>query len=149
MSDKQAAAVEQMLFDALEAIVRGDMKPWSEMFHDKGAMEFPYAPPGFPRLLDGKPAIEAYMRGYPDHVSMTRFERKGVYHSDGVMVVEFSGEGVSVPGGASIAMQYVGVIAHSDGKIDHYRDYWDALAAVMAMGGLEALQSMGAEGTGA
>lgn len=144
MSDEQGAIVERMLFDALEAIVRGDTGPWSEMFQEQGVMEFPYAPPGFPKLLEGKSTIGAYMRSYPDHVSMKRFDRKGVHHADGVMVVEFSGEGHVMPSGNPIKMQYVGVISHSGGKIDHYRDYWDALAAVSAMGGLESLQSMGA-----
>jgi len=56
------SASESMLFDALEGLERGDVKPWVDMFRDDGVMEFPFAPPGYPSRLDGKAAIAEYMR---------------------------------------------------------------------------------------
>ena len=35
---------EKLLFDALDALVRGDTAPWAAMFHDDGVMEFAKAP---------------------------------------------------------------------------------------------------------
>ena len=59
------SAAESLLFDALEGLKQGDVKPWVDMFHDDGVMEFPFAPPGYPARLDGKAAIADYVRTYP------------------------------------------------------------------------------------
>ncbi len=81
---------EHQLFTALDALKEGDVEPWSEMFCDDGVMEFPYAPPGFPAVLDGKAAIAAYIRNYPDNIVIKRIDRGSVYPIPHGMVVEFS-----------------------------------------------------------
>ena len=136
---KPGLAAERMLFDALGALKRGDVRPWVEMFHDDGVMEFPYAPPGFPGRLDGKAAIAEYMRTYPEHLSIERVVRRAVYHCDDVMVAEFACEATVVTNGNRFEMNYVGVVKTEGGKVKHYRDYWNPLVALQAVGGHEAL----------
>jgi ketosteroid isomerase-like protein len=109
------------------------------MFHDDGIMEFPYAPPGNPAKLGSKAEIADYMKGYPEHISVGLVSRRGVYHSEGVMVVEFNLTGTAVPTGNAFAMDYVGIIQHRTGKIEHYRDYWNPLEAMQALGASDAL----------
>jgi uncharacterized protein len=125
--------VEEMLLASLEALKQADVGPWIEMFHDHGAMEFPYAPPGNPTHLNGKAEIAGYMQGYPEHVCVRTVSLRGAYHSDGVMVVEFTMTGTAVPTGNAFIMEYVGIIQHNAGKIDHYRDYWNPLVVQQAM----------------
>lgn len=131
--------VEEQLFASLDALTRADVGPWIEMFHDDGIMEFPYAPPGNPAKLGNKAEIADHMKGYPEHISVGLVSRRGVYHSEGVMVVEFNATGTAVPTGNAFSMDYVGIIQHRNGKIEHYRDYWNPLVAIQAMGASDAL----------
>lgn len=129
------ATAERMLFGALDALKNGDVQPWSEMFLDDGAMEFPYALPGAPSRLDGKDAIAEYIRPYPDRIAIQRIVRRAVYHSGNVMVVEFANDSTALSTGIQVTMSYVSVITLSGGKIKLYRDYWNPLVALQAMGG--------------
>jgi ketosteroid isomerase-like protein len=145
MTTEATQGAEKMLFDALDALVRGQTAPWAEMFHDDGVMEFPYAPPGYPRKLEGKPAIAAYMRGYPEIISLRSVTPLSIYHCEGTLIAEFVGKGIAVPTGDAFEMSYVAILTMENGKIRRYRDYWDALTAMRAMGGLEALQAPAAQ----
>ena len=128
-------ASERMLFDAVAALGRGDTRPWVEMFHGDGVMEFPYAPPGFPRRLEGTGAIAEYLRPYPELLSIERVTRRGVYHDGDVMVAEFAADIRVLATGTRVTLEYVGVITLSGGKVTLYRDYWDPLVVTAAMGG--------------
>jgi ketosteroid isomerase-like protein len=140
------SASESMLFDALEGLERGDVKPWVDMFRDDGVMEFLFAPPGYPSRLDGKAAIAECMRTYPDHLSIERVVRSGVYHCGNVTVAEFACDATAVAGGNTFRMDYVGLLTVVDGKVKLYRDYWNPLVAIRAMGGLDALLAVAGEG---
>ncbi len=142
----EQAAVQQMLHDALEAIVRGDMAPFWEMFHEDGVMEYPFRPPGPPDRIAGKPAIKDGLSHYTDHLKVHRIIHHATHHADGVMVAEFATDGTAVATGNDFHQTYVAVVAYEGGKIKSYRDYWDPLVAVKALGGLEALGTMGKTG---
>lgn len=125
--------VEAQLFASLDALTRADVGPWIQMFHEDGVMEFPYAPPGNPSRLGSNAQIATYMKAYPEHISVGLVSRRGVYHSKSIMVVEFNATGTFVPTGNAFSMDYVGIIRHRAGKIEHYRDYWNPLVALQAM----------------
>lgn len=139
-------AAEKMLLDALDAIVNGDMQPWVDMFTEDGEMEFPFAPPGYPPHVSGKAAIAEYLKDYPETIDLERFENRGIYHAGNTMIAEFSAYGVAVATGNPYAMKYIGVIQLENGKIKHYRDYWDPLVGLQALGGLEELLNFGKGG---
>lgn len=139
-------AAERMLGGAMEALIRSETGPWSEMFHDDGAMEFPFAPPGYPPRLDGKSAIADFIKTYPDHINLKSMTFTGSHYSGDTLIIEMVGEGTSVPAGNDFTMKYVAVITVRDGKFVLYKDYWDPLVGIRAMGGLEALESLGAGG---
>jgi ketosteroid isomerase-like protein len=132
-------AAERLLFDALDALKRGDVQPWVDMFQDDGVMEFPYAPAGGHTRLDGKAAIAEYLRPYPERISIKRVIRRAVYHCGDVMVAEFACESTALSTGNAFEMNYVGIVTIQNGKVKHYRDYWNPLVAVQAFGGLDAL----------
>ena len=148
MTTEQSRKAERMLFDALDAVMRGEPMLWAEMFHDDGVMEFPYAPPGYIAKLEGKAAIAEYMRRYPELISPRSFRALGVYHCDDTLIAEFVGSGVSVPTGATFEMTYVSILTIEDGKIRRYRDYWNPLTAIQASGDLTALRALGGEEDG-
>ena len=126
---------------ALERLVNKDTAGWVSMFAEDGAMEFPYAPPGYPERLDGRAAIAEYMRGYPDIVDLTSFHIEAFHRTvnPDVAIVEFSVSARAVPTNRPYTMRYVGVITLRGGEIVHYRGYWNPLVAAAAFGGADAL----------
>ncbi|THF68542.1 nuclear transport factor 2 family protein [Deinococcus sp. Arct2-2] len=130
---------EQLLFHALDALKHGDVQPWIEMFHDDGVMEFPYAPFGMPTRVEGKAAIAEYIRPYPERIAIRRIIPQATYHSGDVMVVEFAAESTALLTGLQVEMQYIAVITLESGKVKVYRDYWNPLVVIQAMGGSAAL----------
>ena len=132
-------AGERLLFNALDALKHGNVHPWVDMFHDDGVMEFPYAPAGGHTRLDGKAAIAEYLRPYPERISIRRVIPGAVYHCGEIMVAEFACESTALSTGNQFKMDYVAIVTVQNGRVKHYRDYWNPLVAIQAFGGLDAL----------
>lgn len=135
--------VETRLYDALHALKRSDVAPWVDMFAENGIREFPYAPPNCPTMLGGRQAIADYMRSYPDHIAVHEVQPDRVHRCEDTLVVEFALEITIVPTGRELHMRYVGVIELEAGKIKRYRDYWNPLLAMQAMGEPDAVLALG------
>ncbi|MEV3903880.1 nuclear transport factor 2 family protein [Mycobacterium sp. NPDC050551] len=130
---------------ALDLLVRQDMAGFSDLWADDGAIEFPFAAPGYPERVVGREAVAEYMRGYPELLRIEGFPHKVVHQTvdPAVVIVEFEAAGTVVASGAPYRMRYIAVITVRDGRIQNYRDYWSPLAAAEAMGGTEQLESFG------
>jgi ketosteroid isomerase-like protein len=118
-----------------------DMTGWVDLWADDGIFEFPFAPPGFPTRLEGKEAIREYIKDYPKHIDLAAFHDVQVHPTldPDVLVVEMRAEGRIVATGKPYDMSYIAVITVRDGKLAGYRDYWNPLKALEALGGAEAL----------
>ena len=57
---------------AVEALQAGDADGWMSMYDDDAVHEFPFAPAGAVRRLEGRDEIAAYMRRLP---GLLRFGR--------------------------------------------------------------------------
>jgi len=127
----------------LQSLVDKDVAGWVSMWTEDGSMEFPYAPPGYPQRLDGKAAIREYMRDYPDKIEIASFTVEAFHQTldSNVVIIEFSVDGRAVETDRPYAMRYVAVVTLRDGDIVHYRDYWNPLAAITALGGADAMVS--------
>ncbi|MBG0855605.1 nuclear transport factor 2 family protein [Streptomyces spinoverrucosus] len=114
----------------LRLLLDKDIPAWVDLWDDDGVFEFPFAPPGWPRRLEGKAAVADYMRGYPDHIDLQDFPDLKIHRTDdpGTIVVEMRGVGRLVKSGAPYDMTYIAVVTVTDGRITHYRDYWNPLA---------------------
>ena len=140
------AKAEALLSGALNALVGKDVRPWVEMFADDGRMEFPYAMQGYPKRVEGKEAIAAYLADYPDHISLSVIHGPVFHHAgEDVMVAEFSVEGTAVATGRPYNQHYISVIRFSGGKVARYKDYWNPVVAIEALGGVEKLLDFGKE----
>jgi uncharacterized protein len=130
---------ETQLFEALEALAQKNVEPWIQMFHEDGVIEFPFAPAGFPQRVEGKSAIAAYMRPFPDTFSIDKVVKVDVHHcGETMMVAEFRCEGRAVKTGNRYNQSYVGVVSHVDGKVKKYRDYFNPIVAIESLGGVGA-----------
>ena len=58
---------------SLRLLLNKDIPAWVALWAEDGLMEFPFAPTGWPRRLEGKEAVAAYMRHYPDHIDLHDF----------------------------------------------------------------------------
>ncbi|MEV8328059.1 nuclear transport factor 2 family protein [Kitasatospora sp. NPDC056731] len=115
---------------SLRLLLDKDIPAWVALWAEDGLMEFPFAPDGWPRRLEGKEPIAAYMRHYPDHVDLHDFPDLRIHQTTDpqTIVVEMRGVGRLVESDAPFDMTYIAVVTVRDGHIASYRDYWNPLA---------------------
>ncbi|MFI7311900.1 nuclear transport factor 2 family protein [Streptomyces hygroscopicus] len=114
---------------SLRLLLDKNIPGWVGLWAEDGLMEFPFAPEGWPERLEGKEAIAAYMRHYPDHIELHDFPSLRIHHTTDAetIVVEMRGVGRLVQTGGPFDMTYIAVITVRDGLITSYRDYWNPL----------------------
>ncbi|MDN0201177.1 nuclear transport factor 2 family protein [Streptomyces sp. S.PNR 29] len=115
---------------SLRLLLDKDIPAWVDLWDDDGVFEFPFAPEGWPRRLEGKAAVSDYMRGYPDHIELHDFPDLKIHQTGdpGTIVVEMRGVGRLVRSQDPFDMTYIAVVSVANGRITHYRDYWNPLA---------------------
>ncbi|TWF81764.1 ketosteroid isomerase-like protein [Pseudonocardia hierapolitana] len=133
---------------AMDLLLAHDMAGFAGLWAVDGAMEFPFAPDGYPQRLDGRAAVAEYLRDYTDHVDLRAITSRTVHRTADpeVVVVEFEVDGIAVRTGRPYRMRYISVITVRNGEIAGYRDYWSPLAAAEALGGADELTAFGVSG---
>ncbi|MEJ1201318.1 nuclear transport factor 2 family protein [Streptomyces sp. BB1-1-1] len=114
---------------SLRLLLDKDIDAWVGLWADDGVMEFPFAPGDRPRRLEGREAVAAYMRPYPDHIDLHDFPDLRIHETTDprTVVVEMRGVGRVVKTGAPFDMTYIAVVTVEDGRFTSYRDYWNPL----------------------
>ncbi|MBR8743950.1 nuclear transport factor 2 family protein [Nocardiopsis sp. MG754419] len=112
-----------------EHLLSHDMRAFTALYAEDAVMEFPFAPPGAPRRLDGREEIEAYLAGYTDMLDVRNIDEVTVHRTTDpdVIIAELAVSGRKVPDDAPYTARYVAVLTISGGLIRHYRDYWNPL----------------------
>ncbi|MCL8011464.1 nuclear transport factor 2 family protein [Streptomyces sp. AS02] len=115
---------------SLRLLLDKDIPAWVGLWADDGVMEFPFAPPTWPARLEGREAIAAHMRDYPDHIDLHDFPDLRIHRTTdpGIIVVEMRGVGRMVETGGPFEMAYIAVVTVQEGRFTSYRDYWNPLA---------------------
>jgi uncharacterized protein len=113
---------------------------WIELWAEDGSCEFPYAPEGRPRLLQGKKAIYEYMTAYPGRIAIDSVAEMRVHPAlnPEVVAVELAINGRALTTGRPYNQRYVIVLEAKNGKVWRYREYWNPLVSIEAFGGLDA-----------
>jgi ketosteroid isomerase-like protein len=132
---------QELVSHALDLLLAQDVAAFAGLWGEDGVLEFPFAAPGYPTLVEGRAAVMEYMSGYPDILKIDEIPEPVVHQSTDpdVVIVEFEASGVVVATGGPYRMRYIAVITVRDGEIQRYRDYWSPLAAAEAMGGSQQL----------
>ncbi|CAM5516189.1 nuclear transport factor 2 family protein [Streptomyces avidinii] len=114
---------------SLRLLLDKDIASWVGLWSEHGTMEFPFAPPGWPGRLEGREAVAAYMRDYPDHIDLHDFPDLRIHETTDprTIVVEMRGVGRVVATGGPFDMTYIAVVTVEDGQFTAYRDYWNPL----------------------
>lgn len=115
---------------SLQLLIKKDISAWIGLWAEDGVLEFPFAAEGWPRRLEGKEAVAAYMRHYPDHIDVHDYPELRIHETTdpATIVVEMRGVGRLVETDAPFDMTYIAVVTVRDGLITSYRDYWSPLA---------------------
>lgn len=121
-----AAAVRR----GLDLLLAKDMGGWAALCHDDAVVEFPFAPPGYPRRLGGRAAVEEYVADYTDHIDLHAFPSVEIHRTTApeTVIVEMRATGRTVATGEPYVMDYIAVVTVRDGRFVRYRDYWNPLA---------------------
>ncbi|MFJ3788460.1 nuclear transport factor 2 family protein [Kitasatospora sp. NPDC090091] len=124
------ASPAELYRHSLRLLLAKDIPGWVGLWAEHGVMEFPFAPPGRPRRLEGRAAVADYMRDYPDHIDLHDFPDLRIHETTdhATIVVEMRGVGRVVATGAPFDMTYIAVVTVEDGRFTSYRDYWNPLA---------------------
>nr|WP_329148626.1 MULTISPECIES: nuclear transport factor 2 family protein [unclassified Streptomyces] len=119
----------------LRLLLDKDIDGWVALCDDHVVFEFPFAPDGYPKRLDGRAAIAAYLRDYPDHIDLHAFPHVEIHRTGrpDTIVVEMRATGRIVATGAPYEMDYVVVMTAAGGRITRYRDYWNPLGIPASM----------------
>jgi ketosteroid isomerase-like protein len=128
--------IETRVLEALQALTRKDVSKWPALFEEAGVQEFPFAPEGSPGRIEGRSAIAAYLKDYPEKFDLHRIGQPIWHHDGNTAIVEFTVEGVAVPTGRPYHQRYVSVIEHRHGQITRYVDYWNPQVVADALGGM-------------
>jgi len=123
-------APAELFRHSLDLLLDKKIPEWTDLWAPEGSMEFPFAPQGWPRRLDGKAAIGEYMRAYPEHIDLHEIPHLQIHQTvdPATIVVEMRAVGRLVETGEPYDMSYIAVITAQDGRFTSYRDYWNPLA---------------------
>lgn len=136
-----------MLRAALGDRIAADATGFVDMLADDAVMEFPFAPPGLPRRLEGRDAVAGHLAKLARLIAFDRIDPATVVARDGgTTVLAFEAAGTGVETGAAYDQRYLSVVTTAGGRIVQYLDYWDPLVVVRALLGDAAADSVALEG---
>ncbi|PRQ10195.1 nuclear transport factor 2 family protein [Enhygromyxa salina] len=137
------SSFSDLLRRALGDALRTDATTFLEMLADHVVMEFPYSPTGSVERLEGRPALARHLEQVAGLLEFDEMHDLVVHPSReaGVFVLEFGCTGRGVQTGEPYNQRYISVIRVREGQIVHYRDYWNPLIVLSAVGGVEALRA--------
>ena len=147
MPDDTVPQFSALLRDVLNESLVPEATSFVEMMADDGVMEFPFAPPGLTTRLDGRAAVAAHLASLDGLIAFDAMAVRSVHRTTdpAVTVIEFEASGRGLTTGRPYEQFYISVITVRQGRIALYRDYWNPLAVLDAMGG-DALQTSLAQG---
>jgi ketosteroid isomerase-like protein len=112
--------------------------PAAESFVDMMAedfvMEFPFARPGMQTRIEGRTAVLTYLMTVGQGISVDSVSNVVVHDTTDpdVVIVEFDGHGRSLKTDEPYEQRYISVIRTRDGRIVHYKDYWNPIQGLKA-----------------
>lgn len=138
--DERREHTDRVINALLDSMRRNDMRAFADQWAPDGAMEFPFAPPGYPRL-ESRAGVWDYVKDYSSSIHLDEIIERARHHTldPTTVVLEFSANGTAVQTGGDYRMDYISVVTVGPAGVTLYKDYWNSLVAAAAMGGVDAL----------
>ncbi|GIP47892.1 hypothetical protein J53TS2_14830 [Paenibacillus sp. J53TS2] len=123
---------EQLIQLFADRYIRKDYDAFLDLFADDIIFEFPYAQEPNPRRLDGKAALKPYLENLEKVLEITSFTPPVIHVAADapVFFAQFEASGKLLMTGQPYEQSYISVVkVQENGRIVHYQDYWNPLAA--------------------
>ena len=113
--------------NAIQALRAGDVDGWMTIYAADAVHEFPFAPEGRVKKLEGREAIAAYMARIPKLIRSGPLSDVRVREVDNELIIEATGHHRRVSDDTPKELGYVWFITLRDGQVTHFRDYMNPL----------------------
>lgn len=135
MSTTSSAA--ELLRHSIDTFFSKDMAAWAALCADNVVVEFPFAPDAASQRIEGRQAIYEYLRHYPDIIDVQSIPTLHIHETSdpAVAIAEWSVSGRVIANGNPYEMRYATFLTVRDGLIVNYREYWNPMAFLAALGG--------------
>lgn len=140
-TDDEIRAATFALVSAYQTLLgQGRWEEWIALWAEDGELDFPFAPKGRQRTYRGKAQILAYMSATPGRVAVDALDQvRAMPMLDPAMaVVELTIKGHIPKTGAAYDQAYVLFFETKGGKLWRYREYWNPLVSIDAIGDRQA-----------
>jgi ketosteroid isomerase-like protein/alkylhydroperoxidase family enzyme len=136
--DDIRAATLQLVGSYQALLLEKRWDDWIQLWDEDGELSFPFAPLGRKSVYRGREEILGYMSevGRVSVESLKTF-RLSPLHDPRAAVVEFSVEGHAPETGSPFNQSYAIFFETKKGKIWRYREYWNPLVTIDALGDRE------------
>lgn len=106
-----------------------DIDGWVELCDDDVVFEFPFAPPGMPRRLEGKEAAAEHLRLGIGSTKLHELPKATIHRTAerDTVIAEVHNVGEIKATGAPFDMRYIAVAKVRDGRFTLWRDYFSPL----------------------
>ncbi|XBS68771.1 nuclear transport factor 2 family protein [Acerihabitans sp. KWT182] len=112
---------------AIDALRAGDTDGYMKMYAPDAVHEFPFAPEGGVRRLEGRDMIAAYMRKLPEIIRFGSLSDIRVRETGNEVIIEATGHHHRLADNAPRELNYVWFITLREGLVTHFRDYMNPL----------------------
>jgi hypothetical protein len=126
-----ASSLPAWFNQALKALQAGDISGWMKMYAPDAIHEFPFAPTGAVRRLEGRDAISAYMSQLPGRISFGSLSDVRVREVGDELIVEATGHHRRVSDDTAMELSYIWFITRRNEQVTHFRDYMNPLQLSM------------------
>ena len=105
-----------------------------EMLTEDAVMEFPYHLPTTPTQLVGKQEISKFFAGFGDFLTLDKIRLVAAHQTadPDVAILEYEGAGQATQTGKPYQQQYITVLTFRNGRIAHWKDYWNPVSVLNA-----------------
>ncbi len=145
MSDANAVeSFPAMLRRVLGSRLAPDAATFPDMFAaEDGVLEYPFAPPGLRSPLVGRDAIVANFQVIRKLLRIDSVTDVVAYEMNDpqLVVLEFAGHGEGLNTGEDYEQRYISMIRLRDGRIAHYKDYWNPLTFLRTTMGRQSVEA--------
>ena len=128
--------IDDKLQHFLSNLVSSKHSDLMDMLTEDAIMEFPYHLPTTPTQLVGKQEIVKYFAGVGNLMIFDEFRLVAAHQTfnPDVAVLEYEGSGKAVQTGRLYQQKYITVLTFRDGRISHWKDYWNPISVLNAIG---------------
>ena len=129
MHEHAPVSAKETFEQALPAILSGDLVDLLGRCADDVIFEFPFAPDGRPRRLEGREHIRAYLDAVYSRLKIEALTSLTIHETtDPAIVIAELTMNVALRDGPAREASYVEVVTVRDGHIARIREYWSPLA---------------------